>query len=88
MSYENQLLISKKAFKELKSLPENDRKLIKDRISKLSFFPLIRLDVKKLKGYQNVYRLRVGGYRVIFEYLKDQRIIRILKIGRRRSIYE
>jgi len=62
MSYENQLLISKKAFKELKSLPENDRKLIKDRISKLSFFPLIRLDVKKLKGISE--RLQAESWRI------------------------
>ena len=88
MSYENKILISKKAVKELKNIPKNDRELIKDRISKLTFFPIIRLDVKKLKGYQNVYRLRVGDYRIIFEYPKDQRTIRILKVGKRENIYD
>ncbi|AEK72125.1 Plasmid stabilization system addiction module toxin, RelE/StbE family protein [Thermococcus sp. 4557] len=61
--------------------------MIKDRISKLSFFPLARLDVQKLKGYGNVYRLRVGQYRVIFEYLKEDRVVKILKVGKRENVY-
>jgi mRNA interferase RelE/StbE len=67
MSFENRILISKRAFKELKNVPEGQRDIIKDRISKPAFFPLVKLDIQKLKGYNNVYRLRVGEYRVIFE---------------------
>ena len=63
-------------------------KSIKDRISKLAFFPLIHLDVKKLKGQQDVYRLRVRDYRVIFEYDKEERLVKILKIGKRGGIYD
>ena len=88
MSYENQILISKRALKELKNIPESDRKIIKDRISKLAYFPFAHLDVKKLKGHENVYRLRSGNYRVIFEYLKDEKVIKILKIGKRSDIYD
>ncbi|WP_394295719.1 type II toxin-antitoxin system RelE family toxin [Archaeoglobus sulfaticallidus] len=57
-------------------------------MSKLAFFPLVRLNVKKLKGHQNVYRLRVGDYRVIFEYLKGKRVVKILKVGKRESVYD
>jgi len=39
--------------------PVKERELVKDRISKLAYFPLARLDVQKLRGYENVYRLRV-----------------------------
>jgi len=60
MSYENKILISRSALKELKNIPKNERGAIKAKISKLAYFPLIRLDIKKLKGYHNVYRLRVG----------------------------
>jgi len=87
MSYENRILISKRALKELKSVPEIERKSIKDRISKLAFFPLIRLDIKKLRGQQKVYRLRVGDYRVIFEYDDEERLVKILKVGKRGSVY-
>jgi mRNA interferase RelE/StbE len=87
MSYENKILISRSALKELKSIPKNERKAIKDKISKLAYFPLARLDVKKLKGYHNVYRLRVGDYRIVFEYIKEERTIKILKVGKRESVY-
>ncbi|NJE31271.1 type II toxin-antitoxin system RelE/ParE family toxin [Thermococcus sp. 18S1] len=87
MSFENRVLISKKALKELRGIPQNERNMIKDRISKLVFFPLAHLDVQKLKGYGNVYRLRVGQYRVIFEYLKEDRVVKILKVGKRENVY-
>jgi len=87
MGFENRILISKKALKELQSLPVKERELVKDRISKLAYFPLVRLDVQKLRGYENVYRLRVGGYRVLFEYEKTKKTIRILKIGKRENVY-
>lgn len=41
-------------------------------------------DVKKLKD--DVYRLRVGDYRIIFEIKEDT--INILKIGHRKNIYK
>lgn len=87
MSYENRILIAKKALKELRDIPEKDRELIKDRISKLAFFPIVRLDVKKLKGLEKTYRLRVGEYRVIFEFEKDEKVIKILKICKRSEVY-
>ncbi len=87
MSYKNKILISRSALKELKSIPKNEREAIKDKISKLAYFPLARLDVKKLKGHHNVYRLRVGDYRIIFEYIKEERTIKILKVGKRESVY-
>ena len=87
MSFENRVLISRKALKELSSLSGDERKLLKDRISKLAFFPLARLDVQKLRGYDNVYRLRVGEYRVIFEYNKKERTVKVLKVGKRENVY-
>ena len=87
MGFENRVLISKKALKELRDIPGHERELIKDRISKLAFFPLARLDVQKLRGYDAVYRLRVGDYRVIFEYDKGNRLIKILKVGKRENVY-
>ena len=42
-------------------------------------------DVKKLKGSQNEYRLRVGDYRVLFE-LVGRRIV-VYTVGQRKDIY-
>jgi len=39
MNYENRILISRSALKELKSITKNEREIIKDKISKLAYFP-------------------------------------------------
>ncbi len=66
MGFENRVLIGKKVLKELQDIPGHERELIKDRISKLAFFPLDR---------------------VIFEYDKENRLIKILKVGKRENVY-
>jgi mRNA interferase RelE/StbE len=42
-------------------------------------------DVKSLKGRLNEFRLRVGDWRVIFEY--QENIIVVLEVGNRGDIY-
>jgi mRNA interferase RelE/StbE len=45
------------------------------------------LKVKKLKGADNLYRIRLGDYRVVYEIRNEQLIVLIIKIGHRREIY-
>jgi mRNA interferase RelE/StbE len=42
-------------------------------------------DVKRLKGSQRLYRLRVGDWRAVFEYIDD--IVSIAYISPRGSVY-
>ncbi len=72
------VFIEEKASKELNRLPKK-LKLLEQGFS-------FALDVKKLKGYQNHYRLRVGEFRILF-YLEGRDII-VYKIGKRESVYE
>ena len=44
-------------------------------------------NVKKLAGYADRYRLRVGDYRIIYEVVDRQLIILIVGVGHRREIY-
>jgi mRNA interferase RelE/StbE len=41
-----------------------------------------------LKGYEDLYRLRVGDYRIIYTIKQDELVIAILKIGNRGDIYK
>lgn len=41
--------------------------------------------VKRMTGYDRMYRLRVGDYRVIFEMMDG--VIVVLKVGHRGKIY-
>ena len=44
-------------------------------------------DIKKMTGYADRYRLRVGDYRVIYEVADAQLIILIVGVGHRREAY-
>jgi mRNA interferase RelE/StbE len=44
-------------------------------------------DVRKLAGYDDRYRLRVGDYRVIYEVADGQLVILVVGVGHRREIY-
>ena len=54
------------AAKHILLLDKSTKKRLKVAIEKLPFG-----DVKKLKGYTNEYRLRVGNYRVLFSLEDD-----------------
>jgi mRNA interferase RelE/StbE len=44
-------------------------------------------DIKKLTGYTDRYRLRVGDYRIIYEIMDEQLVILIVGVGHRREAY-
>ena len=43
--------------------------------------------IKKLAGYSDRYRLRVGDYRVIYEITDEQLTILVVGVGHRREAY-
>ncbi len=43
--------------------------------------------VRKLSGYDDVFRIRVGNYRILFSVSEAEVIIIVLKIGHRRDVY-
>ncbi len=61
--------------------PAHRAKAVKPLIEKLISLNWRGLDIKKLRGYQNIFRLRKGEIRIIFA--KDKRYISILSIDRR-----
>lgn len=44
--------------------------------------------IKKLKGYDNVYRYRLGDFRLIYAVAPQVRMMRLLAVGPRSSIYD
>lgn len=44
--------------------------------------------VKKLKGEENTYRIRVGSYRVVYEIYDDFLLITVIKVGVRGEVYK
>lgn len=78
--------ISATAERQLKKIRREDTVRIVRSISLLAIEP--RPDgCRKLSGYDNIYRIRVGNYRVIYEIDGKQIIVVILKIGHRKDVY-
>ncbi len=44
-------------------------------------------DIRKLKGYKNTYRARIGDVRVIYEVLWNLKRVNVLLIERRERVY-
>jgi mRNA interferase RelE/StbE len=64
MSYD--VLIEKNAIRDIKKFPSRDIQRIKETLKKLPDFPT-GMDVKKMAGTRNIYRVRVGYYRILLE---------------------
>lgn len=75
---------SKQAYKYLKKQSEQDYNRILSEINKL---PDNHHRIKKLSGISNLYRLRVGDFRVLFTPDLESGTIKIEKILPRGDIY-
>ena len=77
-----QIIIKKRAKKFIDMLSQNERKRIVTAIEKLPDG-----DIKKLKGHDDLMRLRVGSYRIIYSVDNGRLIIYIIDAGNRGEIY-
>ena len=82
MSYK--IVIEKPALKFLQKQPKAQQERILRAIQGL---PDIG-DIKPMSGHENLYRLRVGSYRVIYTVEGDLLIVRVLTIGNRGDVYK
>jgi mRNA interferase RelE/StbE len=80
----------KRVLKTLRDLDRDRKNRIKEALLILSNDPLPfkKLDVIKLKGYENTYRIRIGGLRIVYEVNWDEKKIIIHFIGPREKAYK
>ncbi len=79
----------KSARKEFERLPMRVRSRVVDALYLLSQNPLSELlKVKKLKGAEDLYRIRIDDYRLVYEIRKKKLVVLVIKIGHRREIYQ
>lgn len=68
--------------KALKKLTAEEREIAKAIFAKIDKGNLGSLNIKKLKGRQDIYRVRQGKIRVIYKISHDKKIF-ILTLGRK-----
>ena len=83
MSYN--ILILRRAQKELAGLPTESYERVKNAIQSLSENPRPS-GCKKLVAREGL-AIRVGNYRVIYEVDDGQRVAEVLHVGHRRDVY-
>lgn len=80
------IIIPKPVQKQLKNLPTETYQRIIEKIGQLSSQPRSP-DTKKLKGFENEYRIRIGDYRVRYEIDDKTLNVLLLSCRHRRDAY-
>lgn len=75
------------AKKELKNLDKPMIKRVLESVTQLAANPR-PVACKKLRGADDLYRIRVADYRVVYAIDDSVLIIEIIRVGHRRNIYQ
>ena len=78
--------VSATAEKQLRRLRREDQIRVLQAIRPLATEPTPQ-GSRKIRGYDDVFRIRVGVYRILYRVSGRHLLIIILKIGHRREIY-
>jgi mRNA interferase RelE/StbE len=77
-----------RAVRQLRAIPQPAALTILRALTPLGDDPhRADANVKKLSGYDDRYRLRVGDYRIIYEVMDMNLVILVVGVGHRREIY-
>ncbi len=78
------LAIKRGVLKDLRSLPKDVRGRAALALLELSTSPSPQ-GVEKLKGYERLYRIRVGDYRIVYEIAGED--VTIIAVSHRKDVY-
>lgn len=84
------LLLHKNVTSFIAKRSDKQRQAIKQKLEMLKIDPYqnSELDIKAMKGYDNLFRLRIGQYRFIYQINNDELIVFVLKGGNRGDVYK
>ena len=71
----------------IKFIKKQNVKIQQKLLREISRLP-VGNDIKKLKGLENHYRLRVGDFRVIYVKINDLYVVKIINIDNRGDVYK
>jgi mRNA interferase RelE/StbE len=80
------LVITARAEKDLASLDKKTAQRIRAALDKM-IISISSVDIKKLKGSPDRWRLRVGDYRVLLQITEEEITAYALRVKHRREVY-
>jgi mRNA interferase RelE/StbE len=75
------------ARKELEALPDNVLSRVVRKVESLGQTPR-PAGCKKLKGYKDQWRVRVGDWRVVYIVDDKTRLVSVTRVAHRREVYK
>jgi mRNA interferase RelE/StbE len=81
-----EIRFTRTAERGLASLPKADQRRVDAAILSLANHPHPP-GSKKLQGAEDLYRIRVGGYRVVYAVELERLVVLVVNVGNRREIY-
>ena len=82
----HKILVDPRAAKQLAAVSSTYRKRLVVKIEALQVDP--RPDgCKKLQGTSDLYRIRVGDYRIVYQIHDKELLILIIRVGHRSEVY-
>ncbi|HWR67456.1 MAG TPA: type II toxin-antitoxin system RelE/ParE family toxin [Desulfomonilia bacterium] len=75
------------AVRSFRKLPRDVQKRLSPSIESLKDNPRPS-GSEKLKGTDDIYRIRVGDYRILYEVMDKELVIFIIETGHRREVYK
>jgi mRNA interferase RelE/StbE len=78
--------LSSTAEKQIKKLQKDDQVRVMRSALGLSRDPRPH-GCRKMKGFDNIYRIRVGVFRVIYSVEEKRIVVVILKVGHKKDVY-
>jgi mRNA interferase RelE/StbE len=76
----------KSAISELRNLPKEIVPRIVSEVGALSSNPFPN-GVKKLRGADHTYRIRIGSYRVVYTVTRATTIVEVIRVAHRKDVY-
>ncbi|MCE7063084.1 type II toxin-antitoxin system RelE/ParE family toxin [Dyadobacter sp. CY343] len=81
------VILSRSAERFLNGLSGKDYNLVSAAVSSLLANPY-QSGCKKLKGYKEMFRIRAGNYRILYQVDGEKLIVEIFEVGNRRNVYD
>ena len=77
---------TKGAVRQIKKLPVQDIPKIVAKAESLAENPR-PFDCTKLTDKDNLWRVRVGNYRIIYQIKDEKLVVTVIRVGHRRDVY-
>ncbi len=75
------------AAKSLRKLPRSVQERILNKLTEFENSPPSEKETK-LKGDNPFHRIRVGDYRIVYEFQNDALVVLIIKVAHRKDVYK